>query len=79
MPVAPADLVPAVEPEHNDLKLLAPGAEPTDLPEAEAIEAELLDELSPAETEQPTIEVEPVAPAKPKATRGRKPKVLVTV
>ena len=79
MQVAPADPTPAVEPEHNDIKLLAPAVEPIDLPETEAIEAELLDELLPAETEQPAIEVEPVAPVKPKATRGRKPKVLATV
>ncbi|MCY7367976.1 MAG: hypothetical protein LH474_07470 [Chamaesiphon sp.] len=78
MQVAPADPVPAVEPEHNDIKLLAPTAESTNMPEAEAIDAELLDEQSPAETEQRIIEVEPVASAKPKSTRGRKPKVLAT-
>ena len=69
----------AVEPENDGIKLLAPAAEPTDMPEADALKAELLDEQSPAETEQPAIEVEPVAPAKPKATRGRKPKVLAAV
>ena len=79
MQVAPVDPTPAVKPEHHDIKLLAPAAEPTDLLEADAIDAELLDEQSPAETEQPAIEVEPVVTAKPKATRGRKPKVLATV
>jgi hypothetical protein len=85
--VAPVDPTPAVEPEHNDIKLLAPAAESTDMPEADAIagadsklfDAELLDEQSPAETEQPAIEVEPVALAKPKSNRGRKPKVLAAV
>jgi hypothetical protein len=77
--VAPVDPTPAVEPEHNDIKLLAPAAESTDMPEADPIDAELLDEQSPAETEQPAIEVEPVALAKPKSNRGRKPKVLAAV
>ena len=78
--VTPVDPTPAVEPENDDIKLLAPAAEPTELPEADATsDTELLDEQSPAETEQPAIEVEPVAPAKPKATRGRKPKVLAAV
>ena len=79
MQVAPVNSTPAVEPEHHGIKLLAPAAESTDMPEADALEAELLDEQSPAEIEQPAIEVEPVAPAKPKATRGRKPKVLAAV
>lgn len=77
--VASVDPTPAVDPEHNDIKLLVPAAELIDMPEADALEAELLDEQSPAEIEQPAIEVEPVAPAKPKATRGRKPKVLAAV
>ena len=71
-------IAPAVEPENDAIKLLAP-AEPIDLPEVETIEVELLEVLSPIETEQPTIEVEPLAPAKPKSNRGRKPKVLATV
>jgi hypothetical protein len=79
MQVAPVDPIPAVELEHHGTKLLAPAAESTDMPEADAIEAELLDEQSPAETEQPAIEVEPVAPAKPKSSRGRKSKVLAAV
>jgi hypothetical protein len=79
MQVAPVNSTPAVEPEHNGIKLLAPAAESTDMPEADALEAELLDEQSPAEIEQPAIEVEPVAPAKPKSTRGRKSKVLAAV
>ena len=86
MQVAPLDPTPAVESEHNHIKLLALAAEPIDLPEAEAIDAELLDEQSPAEieqpaieVEQPAIEVEPVVPAKSKSNRGRKPKVLATV
>ena len=70
MQVAPVNSTPAVEPEHNGIKLLAPAAEPTDMPEADPIDAEI---------EQPAIEVEPVVPAKPKATRGRKPKVLAAV
>jgi hypothetical protein len=78
MQVAPVNSTPAVEPKHG-IKLLAPAAEPTDMLEADALEAELLDDQSPAEIEQPAIEVEPVAPAKPKATRGRKPKVLAAV
>jgi hypothetical protein len=79
MQVSPVDPIPAVELEHHAPKLLAPAAESTDMPEADAIEAELLDERSPAETEQPAIEVEPVAPAKPKSSRGRKSKVLAAV
>ena len=79
MQVAPVDPPPAVEPEHHDIKLLAPAAESTDMPEADAIDAELLDEQSPAETEQSAIEVEPVTPAKPKSNRGRKLKVLAAV
>jgi hypothetical protein len=79
MQVAPVDPIPAVELEHHGTKLLAPAAESTDMPETDPIDAELLDEQSPAETDQPAIEVEPVAPAKSKSTRGRKSKVLATV
>jgi hypothetical protein len=70
MQIATPVTKPEIEPEADVTEPIE--AELAVMTEADALEAELLDE-------QPTIEVEPVVPAKPKAARGRKSKVLATV
>jgi hypothetical protein len=63
MQIATPVIMPEIEPE-------ADVTEPIEAELAVMTEAELLDE-------QPPIETEPVAPVKPRSTRGRKPKVAV--